>query len=196
MRALVLVILAACSPTITPGSYLCGPNAACPSNQVCDGVTDSCVLDGTQMPFTCEMGTEVPGDDSAATARPIPQLQCVSSPFTAGGCLPMGDTQDWFKLTIPATCVSVEIQARITYPVAYETLSLELWDIAMNAPVGSDVPCVQSANDPAHVERCITLTVTPGKDYGLVVKPGTGGDCGGACAYNRYDLTVQLATPG
>ena len=33
-------------------------------------------------------------------------------------------------------------------------------------------------------------------DYGLVVKAQSDGDCDGACAYNRYDLSVQLATPG
>ena len=196
MRRLLLVMLAACSPTITPGSYLCGANASCPPNQVCDGVTDSCVLKGTDMPFTCEMGTEVPGDDTAAGARQVPPLQCVSPPFTAGGCMPSGDMQDWFKLQTPSVCSSVAVQARLVYPVAYEKLSLELWDLTMNAPIGTDVPCAQSANDPARVERCINLTVAPGGDYGLVVKATSDGDCGGACDYNRYDLTVQLATPG
>lgn len=196
MRVLLVTVVAACSPTITPGSYLCGPQEACPSGQVCDGVTDSCVLKGTEVPFMCEAGTDVPGDDTAAMARQVPQLQCVSPPFTAGGCLPVGDAQDWFKLSTPSVCSTVEIQARITYPVAYEKLSLELWDLGTNAPVGTDTPCAQSANDPAHVERCITLPATPGTDYGLVIKAEPDGNCGGACAYNRYDLTVQLATPG
>jgi hypothetical protein len=197
MRTLMLVAaVAACSPTITPGSYLCGPSAACPSDQVCDGVTDSCVLKGTAMPFACEMGTDFPGDDSAATARQIPQLACVSPLYVAAGCMPSGDAEDWLALSVPSTCTSVEVQARLSFPVAYEKLSLELWDLSMMARIGSDVPCAQSVDDPAHVERCITLPVTPGGNYGLVVKATSDGDCGGACAYNRYDLTVQLATPG
>lgn len=196
MRALLFVVVAACTPSIVPGGYLCGPNQACPSGQVCDGVTDSCVLKGTEMPFTCDMGTDVPGDDSPATARQLPQLQCVSPPFVAPGCMPAGDGQDWFKLSVPSVCSSVEVQAHLSYPVAYEKLSLELWDLGMNASIGTDVPCSQSSSDPAHVDRCITLTVNPGGEYGLVVKATTDGDCGGSCDYNRYELSVQLATPG
>lgn len=196
MRALLLIGLAACSPAINPGSYLCGANETCPPGQVCDGVSDSCVLKGQEMPFTCEAGTDVPGDDSAMTARQIPPLQCVSPPYTVGGCLPMGDTQDWFKLSTPSVCATVAVQARIAFPVSYQVLTLELWDLQMNTSIGTDTPCVQTSDDPGRTERCITLPVTPGKDYGLVVKPSPAGNCGGSCAYNRYDLTVQLATPG
>jgi hypothetical protein len=197
MRAvLVVVAFAACTPSIAPGAYLCGGNASCPPDQVCDGVTDSCVLKGTDMPFTCDMGTEVPGDDTPATAKQIPQLACVSPPYNDSGCMPAGDAQDWVKLATPSVCTSVAVQARLTYPVAYERLSLELWDLSTMTMLGSDVPCAQSANDPAHVERCITLQVNPGGDYGMAVKATSDGDCGGGCAYNRYDLTVQLATPG
>jgi hypothetical protein len=110
--------------------------------------------------------------------------------------MPAGDGQDWYKLSVLSACTSVEVDVRMSYPVAYEKLSLELWDLSANAPIGTDVQCVQSANDPAHVDRCIKLTVNPGADYGLVVKPQSDGDCDGACAYNRYDLSVQLATPG
>ena len=93
-------------------------------------------------------------------------------------------------------CTAVEVQARIVYPVAYQSLSLELWDLTTNTAAGSDVACPDSIDDPAQVERCIELTVTPGGTYGLVVKPGGEGTCDGACAYNRYELSVQLATPG
>jgi hypothetical protein len=196
VRALVFIVVAGCTPSIVPGGYLCGANEACPPDQMCDGVTDSCVLKGTEMPFTCEDGTDFPGDDSATSARQIPQLQCVSVPFMTQGCMPGGDGQDWLKLSVPSTCTSVEVDARLSFPIAYEKLSLELWDLGTNRVVGSDVPCVQGATDPAHVDRCITLMVTPGGDYGLAVKAQTDGDCGGSCAYNRYDLSVQLATPG
>jgi hypothetical protein len=191
-----LVMLAGCSPDIASGAYLCGANASCPANQACDGVTDTCVLKPEAMPFTCATGTDVPGDDTPATAQPIPQLACVSPPYVDHGCMPAGDTQDWVKLSPPSVCSSVEIDARLTYPVAYEKLALELWDLSTNSIVGSDVPCADGANDPARVERCIDLAVTPGGDYGLVVKGASDGDCGGSCAYNRYDLSVQLATPG
>ena len=50
MRA-ALVLLAACSPDITGGSYLCGANASCPPNEACNGTDNSCVLAGTQDVF-------------------------------------------------------------------------------------------------------------------------------------------------
>jgi hypothetical protein len=196
MRALLLVLVGACSPSIVTGAYLCGANQSCPPDQACDGITDTCVLKGAEMPFACEAGTDIPGDDSATTATQIPQLQCVSPPFVAAGCMPAGDGEDWLKLGVPSVCSSVEIEARLSYPVAYEKLSLELRDLDANTSVGTDTPCAQSANDPARIERCIKLTVTPGGQYGLVVKATSDGACDGACAYNRYELSVQLATPG
>lgn len=197
MRALALALLVAgCSPDVVSGAYLCGPDSLCPPREACDGETDSCVLASTAKPFACDMGTEVSGDDSVATARPIPMLGCVSAPYSFDGCMPAGDAADWVKLTTPSVCSSVEIQVHIQYPVAYEHLALQLWDIGMNSSVGTDVPCSESSNDPAHVDRCINLQVTPGRDYGIGITPTSEGACDGACAYNRYYLTVQLATPG
>jgi hypothetical protein len=196
MRAMwLLVLLGACSPDITSGSYVCGAQDSCPPDQACDGVTDTCVLTAVAMPFACDMNTEHAGDDTSATARPIPMLACVSPPYRESGCMPAGDAADWFKLTTPASCAAVEVDARLVYPVAYQGLSLELWDLTMNSVVGTDNECPDGINDPAHVERCINLKVTPGGYLGLVVKPSGQGTCDGACAYNRYDLSVQLATP-
>jgi hypothetical protein len=197
MRASWLVVaLAACAPEIAPGSYLCGAEEACPAGQACDGSSDACVLASTATPFTCADGTDHPGDDTSATARALPALPCVSSPYRESGCLPAGDAADWFAFATPAECTAVEVQARISVPIAYEGLSLQLWNLDANSEIGSDVPCPDSIDDPAHAERCITLTVNPGGHYGLVVAPSGTGTCGGACAYNRYDLSVQLATPG
>jgi hypothetical protein len=196
MRSLALVFLAACSPDIVSGAYTCGPESLCPPSEACDGLTDTCVLASTAQPFACEDGTEHAGDDSAASANQVPQLACVSMPYSLDGCMPAGDGADWFKLSTPADCTAVEAQVRVQYPVSYEHLSMELWDLGMNSVVGSDVDCPNSSGDPAHVERCINLQVTPGRDYGVAIKPTPDGSCDGACAYNRYYLTVQLATPG
>lgn len=196
MRAALLLALAACSPEIATGSYLCGPEEKCPPGEACDGISDSCVLESGAMPFACEMGTEFPGDDTSMTAQQVPALACVSPPYHRAECMPVGDAADWFAFATPSTCTSVEVQARIAFPVAYEGLALELWDLSTNMPIGTDVPCADTVGDPAHVERCINLTIPPGGSYGLLVKPTGQGTCGGACAYNRYDLTVQLATPG
>jgi hypothetical protein len=196
MRALALVFLAACSPDIVSGAYLCGPESMCPPDEACDGVTDSCVLASRAEPFACDDGTERAGDDTAASATQLPNLDCVSVPASLDGCMPAGDGADWFKFSTPTVCSSIEAQVRVQYPVAYEHLSMQLWDIGMNTLVGSDIDCPKSSGDPAHVERCINLQVTPGHDYGIAIQPTADGSCDGACAYNRYYLTVQLATPG
>jgi hypothetical protein len=197
MRVLFpLLFVAACSPDIVSGAYLCGPESACPPGEACDGVTDSCVLASRAEPFACETGTEFPGDDSAMTANQVPQLDCVSVPYAVNGCMPAGDGADWFKLSTPSACSTVAIQIRVQYPVSYEHLSVTLQDLGSNQVVGTDTDCPQSSGDPAHVDRCINLTVTPGHDYGIAIKPTADGSCDGACAYNRYYLTVQLATPG
>jgi hypothetical protein len=197
MRALLLLLMVgACSPDIAPGAYLCGAESSCPPGEACDGVTDSCVLETAAEPFTCDPGTDHVGDDTKDAANSVPQLACVSMPYSVNGCLPAGDGADWYKLTTPAGCVSVEAQIRIQYPVAYEHLTMELWNLTSNTRVGSDVDCAKSSGDPAHVDRCIKLPVDVSTDYGIVVAPSTDGACNGACAYNRYYLTVQLATPG
>lgn len=196
MRAIWLVVLGACSPEIATGSYLCGAQRSCPPDQACDGVTDTCVDTAAALPFACADNTEHPGDDTSATARPIPMLACVSPPYRESGCMPIGDTADWFQLATPASCTAVEIDARLVFPVAYQGLSLELWDLTMNSPIGTDIPCPDGIADPAHVERCVNLKVTPGGNYGLLVKPSGQGTCDGSCDYNRYDLSVSLATPG
>jgi hypothetical protein len=194
--ALAFVSLAACSPDIVSGAYLCGPEGMCPPDDSCDGVTDTCVLASRAEPFTCEDQTERPGDDSPGSATQIPALACVSAPYSAHGCMPAGDAADWFAVSTPPECGAVEVQARIEYPVAYEHLAMQLWDLGTNTMVGGDADCASSIGDPAHVERCIEVPVTPGHDYGIAILPTAEGSCDGHCAYNRYYLTVQLATPG
>ena len=152
MRVLWLLVLGACAPDIASGAYVCGAEQSCPPDEACDGVTDTCVLASRALPFACDMNTEHAGDDTSATARPVPMLACVSPPYRESGCLPLGDSADWFELSTPASCTAVEVQARVTYPVAYEGLSLELWDLTMNSPVGSDIECPDSIDDSAHVD--------------------------------------------
>ena len=145
MRAMWVLVLGACSPDIASGSYLCGAQELCPPDEACDGVTDTCVFTSAAMPFACGSDTEHAGDDTSATARPIPMLACVSPPYRESGCMPLGDTADWYKLATPASCTAVEVQARLVYPVAYQGLSLELWDL--EDPAGRDLQTVRRIRD-------------------------------------------------
>jgi hypothetical protein len=198
MRPLVVVatLLAACSPEISSGAYFCGDERSCPEGQVCDGPSNTCVLAGTASPFACDPGTDPEPDDTAAQGKSIPPLACVSSPYDRAGCLHAGDPADWLTLTAPSQCVAVAVQIRITYPIAFEPLAIELWDLGSNTMIATQGDCASGGTAAGDDSRCLVQTLTPGGSYGVAIKPAGGGDCNGGCAYNRYTVTVQLATPG
>lgn len=196
MRALALAVLAACSPDIASGGYQCGPERDCPPDQACNGPDNICVTASTAQPFACDpMGASHEPDDTAAQAFPIAGLACVSAPFVEKNCLMAGDGQNWVKLAVPTNCSAVEVDASIVFPIAFEPLALELWDLSTMTNVPAAVPCgnVGQQNNSA---ACVKKTITVGGSYGIVIKPAGGSDCAGLCNYNRYQLTVQLATPG
>lgn len=190
---LATLALAACSPDIPSGSYECGPNAACPDGQACDGPTNTCVIASTANPFACDPGLEH-ADDSPATGTIVPQLTCVSPVFSQPGCLAANDGQDWFQFVAPTGCTALEVKISVAYPVAFQPLALVLGD-ATGAQLATDTAC---KNLPPGGEdlRCITQTITPGDAYAIAVKPlGMGDDCDGTCNFNRYSLSIQLDTP-
>lgn len=196
MRAVfALFVVGACTPDIVSGSYLCGPNASCPGELACNGPDNKCVLASTVQPFSCTPDLNTEPDDSAATAHMIPFAECFTPAAAMDNCMLQGDAEDWVKLTPPAMCTSVAIKASVSYTLAFEQLSLELWDLETNTQIGSDTECPDTGEDSIE-QRCLTQNVTPGKNYGIKVKPSGDGDCNGQCPYNRYTLRVQLTTPG
>ena len=204
MRALwMCVALAGCTPDIVSGAYVCGPEEACPEGQACNGTDDdeagliaeTCVLQSLARGFACKPKFDIEPDDSAAQGYLIQDLGCVSAPFINDGCMAVDDTSDWVTFVAPSVCSAVEVEARLTFPISYEDLGLELWNVDANMMVGEDKDCPASA-DLSMVRRCLDITITPGTKYGVKVKPTGDGSCGGNCAYNRYTLSVQLATPG
>jgi len=194
MRALVLLALAACTPDIASGSYLCGPEGACPKGQACNGPDNTCVLTSTVQPFACAADLDFEPDNTATEAHALTNLTCVTTPFSNNNCMPSGDTADWLKFTAPTNCIAVEVEARLAFPVAFEELGLELWDLDRNAKVADEAMCLQGA-DVGLERRCLDFTLAGGTTYGIKVYPTGEGTCDGACAYNRYLLGVQLATP-
>ena len=204
MRALLLCIpLAACNADVVSGSYLCGPEELCPDGQKCNGtddkasglVEDSCVLSSLARPFVCSPAVNVEPDDSMAQAHALALADCVSVPFVTNDCMLASDAADWVSFVPSSVCTAVKVEARVTFPIAYEDLGLTLWDIDHNMQVGTDKDCPASS-DEANVRRCLDVTLVPGTKYGIEVKPTGEGTCNGACAYNRYSLSVQLSTPG
>ena len=203
MRALMLVALAACTPDVVSGAYLCGPEASCPEGQKCNGTfdedsglqADTCVLSSLAQPFVCTPKINVEPDDTMEQGFLIKDLGCVSAPFINDGCMLEGENADWVTFAAPSVCTAVAVQARLSFSLAYQELSIELWDFAQNVRLATDGDC-KSGLDTGSIRRCLDFTLVPGTKYGIKVAPKGNATCAGACAYNRYTLSVQLATPG
>ncbi len=196
MRAHLLILLVtACSPDILTGSYLCGPNEACPDTQACDEPTNTCVTPAVATAFACPADTELAEpDDTETTGAVIANLECVSTVYTNDGCLAEGDAEDWLQFTAPAGCTAVEVVIKLNYKVAFEPLQVVLHD-ATGAQVATDTDCKNATLGQGEDDRCLTQTLTAGQSYGIEIKALGGDDCDGACQFNRYSLTVQLDRP-
>jgi hypothetical protein len=193
--ALALLALAACTPDIAPGSYLCGPEGLCPEGQACNGPDNICVLESQARPFECGNVDDPAGDDQPGSGTTIANLSCVSVPTETRGCLRATDGQDFFQFDVPATCTAARVEASLTFPIAFQPLALVL-STAGGAAVPVDAPCPSSAATVAGEEaRCFGQAVAAGGHYAFGVVRGEGGDCGGACRDNRYIFRLRLASP-
>ena len=207
MRALLFIIplaAAACTPDIVPGSYLCGPDQACPEGQVCNGtedkmtglVADTCMLPGVAQPFACTPKTASEPDDTMATGYTVPvPMSCIGTVDLGQGCMAAADTADWVTFVAPSICTALQVQVRLDFALANEDLTVELWDADANMKLSGDGECKQGL-DASSVSRCLDSVLVPGKKYGVQVKPTGEGSCGGDCAYNRYLVKLTFGTPG
>ena len=196
MRALVLstLFVAACSPDVAPGTYLCGPDSLCPDGLVCNGPDNICVSPSAQQAFECGKFADVPGDDAPATAQDLGALTCVSLVREKRGCLPGGDTGDFYTFTVDAACTNVRVKASVAFPVAFQSLALQLGKLG-EMPQTIESPCLGIRGDQeGDAVACLDAPVGPGT-YALGVVPSGADNCDGNCRYNRYGLAVQVTTP-
>lgn len=204
MRAcwLLALSLAACTPDIVSGAYVCGPERSCPEGQSCDGAqkvemtdpeSELCVLSSRARPFSCSSVPDFEPDDTMEQAHLLENLGCSSTAET-DGCMLDAEAADWLTFVAPDTCATApEVQVRLAFPVAYERLAVELWDVDANMKLASDDACTSGLSD-EHERRCLEHLLVPGTKYAIKVAPTGEGSCGGSCAYNRYALSVGLAT--
>lgn len=195
MRALaVVMVVGACSADIQSATYLCGPEELCPDGQVCNGPDNTCVLPNQQMPFTCN-AVDPTGDDAPSAGQVIDGLICVSPIHQTKGCLLSNDVADWYQFDVPSTCNAVQIEAKVTYPIAFEPLVMQVSN-DNGAPATADTPCkTEVAPETGSVVRCFTMTVPTGSHQAIGLVHEGDADCNGTCAYNRYTLDLQLSTP-
>jgi hypothetical protein len=191
--ALVLALGGACTPDIVAGAYLCGPEQSCPDGQVCNGPDNLCVLPGAAQPFECGTKiTEVEPNNASTAGQPIPNLACVSPLVQVKGCTPTGDTDDWFVFDVPAACTNSVATVRLSFPLAFEQLSLDLDTSA----TGTVAACgVNVALDDGSDVLCLVQAVTAGSKHAVRVARSGVGNCDGECGFNRYTLSLQLGTP-
>jgi hypothetical protein len=190
MRCAWFVVLAACSPEIATGDYLCGAEESCPEGQVCDLASYTCVIPSLAMPFVCDPDA----DEDAAHATSLGFIDCVSQPIDRDECLGNTDKDDWFAFTTNPGCSSEVLSVSVAAPVAFEAVTVELFDATgttMVATAADTCTSVESPDMNGETTRCISQTLVPGNSYTLRVTPTGDGDCGGKCAFNYYRLIVQ-----
>ncbi|MDB4960379.1 MAG: hypothetical protein JWP01_378 [Myxococcales bacterium] len=194
LAGLLAVVLAACTPEIAPGAYLCGPDQACPDDLACDGASHICVLPSQVTAFACAAGTEAEPNNGLATAQPLRTFECVSQPVELVGCAEGADSEDWYQFDVPATCTTVGVGARLTFPLAFEVLGLELVGND-GATIATGTACPNQSAEDGDEQRCLEQALVPGGHYAVRVLRSGEGSCDGACSYNRYTLSVRLETP-
>lgn len=199
MRASFLALaLAACTPDIAPGTYFCGPEQLCPEDLVCNPADNICTVAAQVDPvFKCgviEHPDEKPGDDTPETGLQMTGFECVSGVRELKACLFDDDPGDWFQLDVPDNCTSVEIKTRVTFPLAFEPIAMQL-SIDGGAPAAVETPCENTAVNAGQDARCFTQVVSNGAHLSIGFIHAGVANCDGACAHNRYTASVQLTTP-
>ena len=198
MRAPILLLaLAACSPDIATGAYLCGAEESCPEGQVCNGADNTCVIPTSATAFACDPMAEIhEPDQDAAHAAMLGAIDCVSQPVNINGCLANNDKDDWFTFATKPECTSQAIAASIASPIAFEPVTLELYDATGATKLATAADTCTSVQPPdlsGESTLCIAQMLTPGGAYALRVTPTGTANCAGACAFNRYRLVLQTS---
>jgi hypothetical protein len=184
MRALAAVLIAlafaACTPEIQGGSYYCGVEAQCPEGLACDGATHTCVPPIDVVPFACSEGA----------AMPTPS--CPPDTLGTHGCVMTAAAHDQVVLHAPAGCAS-KMSAQLTFPLSFMTLTATVRDSGGTA-IATSAPC--HSEHGGLVEACVDFAAEAGQTYTFDVAASDGAPtCGGACAFNEFDLAVQVLRP-
>lgn len=187
-RLALLATLAACDPEITSGVYYCGPERACPPDLRCDEPTALCVYPAEAEAFVCGPGTnDNEPDDDLASAFALGTAGCGSLSLVQPGALDEDEDVDHLAVVTPVGCAG-EFEVLVRYPIALAAVTVEILD-ATGAVLATGEIC-DDLDVSGRVHLCAQVDVTPSTTYVLRIGLGGEGDCDGACAYNRYMLSV------
>jgi hypothetical protein len=172
--------LAACSPDIESGAYYCGLEEACAPGLVCDVPSHVCVTAAEATPFACSEGADLP----------VPS--CGPDSLGSHGCIGTAATVDTIALTTTAGCTT-HVAVQLSYPIAFMPLALTVHD-AGGAIVGTAAGC--HGEHGGLTDACVDFVGAPGATYTFDVAAAPGAPtCGGACAFNSFDLAVLIQRP-
>jgi hypothetical protein len=186
------VAAAGCEPEILSGAYYCGPELACPDDQVCSAGDGTCVAPGLARPFACPDGTEASEpDDDAASAATITLATCPVAGVTRTGCLPAAPDRDWVAVIAPTSCIGRPLSIDVRFPAAFAPVVLErmLADgtTAEVAPA-CDITGGVGANDAV----CLRTTVPADGTARVRITFDAERDCDAACDFTHYEVTVGV----
>jgi hypothetical protein len=179
LAAALAAAAAGCTPVVESEAYYCGPEERCPPDQVCRETDNICVLPGDFQQFACT-------DDDQLGAP-----GCQQATLVAKGCVDGADAHHTYPLTTHDTC-PVHLSATLTYPVAFMPVAISLLD-PTGAVVATSAPCSSAGGAET---ACLEVDAAPGTAYQLDVAAASGAPtCDGACAFNRYLVSVSILSP-
>lgn len=186
--AVALLGLAACDPDIGSGTYYCGPERACPEDLRCDEATARCVFPQLVDVFDCGPDGNVnEPDDAAGEAHDVGTIGCDRLESVQVGCVDNAGDVDYLRGVTPAGCAG-DVTIELFAPVAFMPLSIQLLDEG-GAVLATGAVCTE-VDDDGEQRVCVSAEVGAATPYLVRIQRADGGDCGGACAYNRYHLTM------
>lgn len=181
--------LAGCEADIGSGVYYCGYEEACPPDLACDEQTNICVFPNQARPFDCLAGAnDFEPDDQLDDAGDFGVGGCGAVSINERGCVDTADDVDHSAFTTPLSCDG-ELEIEVRYPVAFQPLAFDILDEA--GEVLDTAELCRDLDENGEAKLCAAAEVSA--DQRIVVRvtaePG-GPDCDGACAYNRYQLSI------
>lgn len=188
----VMLGLAACDPEILSGAYLCGPQMACPDDEVCSPADGTCVRPELAEPFACEPGSDggEPNEDPA-TATTLNVAGCPAGQVERIGCLPAAADVDWIAVTSSVACAGAPLRIDVRYSVAFAPAVVDLYTTDGQSVIASATPCDITGGIGDKDAVCLATTVPP--DGRALVRVSLDGelDCDGSCAFMHYQVAAR-----
>jgi hypothetical protein len=187
-----VALAAGCDPEIVSGSYFCGPQMACPDDEVCSPADGTCVRPELAEPFACEPGSDggEPNEDPA-TATSLSVAGCPAGQVERIGCLPAGIDVDWIRVTSPVSCAGAPLSIDVRYSVAFAPAIVDLFAADGTTLLATATPCNITGGIGDRDAVCLDTTVPADGVSMIRVTLDTELDCDDACDFMHYHVAAM-----